>query len=77
MEWQRLSFIVRFFCLLMGVGGLFIAWGLLSHADLLKEHSAQTLFSLAMGGFGDLIFLVAGILGRFPSSLKSGAGPKP
>ena len=68
MEWQRLSIIVRLFCLLVGgVGSLGIAWMLLSNMELLKEQPTQTLVFLAMAGVGGLAFLAAGIIGKFPN----------
>ena len=67
MQWTRLSFIVRLFCLLMGGGILLVGWMLLSDNELLKQQPTQTLVFLAMGGIGGIIFLIAGLVGRFPN----------
>ena len=77
MKWQRVTIVSRIVCLLFGLGGLLIAWSLLSNLDRLKNESAETLFYLVMAAIGIIPFLFAGIVGRFPAisnSEQGGAG---
>ncbi len=70
-KWQRVPIVSRLVCGLFGLGGVFIACVLLSNVELLAMQSATTLFNLAMGAVGLLIFLFVAIVGKFPGVSKS------
>ncbi len=66
-KWQRVSVVLRLVCGLFGLGGVLIAWLLLSNLALLEKQSATIVFELVIGAVGFLIFLFVAIVGRFPS----------
>ena len=67
MAWQRITIISRLFCLFMGIGGVFTTWLLLSNIDRIE---GGVLAGVATA-IGTLLFLVAGVLGRFPDAQLS------
>ncbi len=75
-KWQRVSVVLRLVCGLFGVGGVLIAWLLLSDLALLDKQPPTIVFELVLGAVGFLIFLFVAIAGRFPSIATSEKRPE-
>ena len=64
MKWQRVTIVSRLVCLLFGIGGVFATWVLYTASQRAAEPVEP--FYLFMCGLGAVMFLAAGIVGRYP-----------